>query len=98
MISRALGVPLRQQIANARQNERETLAQIEVVTSPSVGFDAEARQVVDLDQAGILDPTTLCVRSVQVAFAHARAILQTGVWDLTERTAPPQFPPSTRQP
>jgi len=90
MVVAALGVPLRQQISNARQNEQDTIAKISASSSPSVGFNAESRQVVDLEQAGVIDPTRMCTSAVQLAFEHARAILQTGVWDLTERT-PPQF-------
>jgi chaperonin GroEL len=88
MTAAALGIPLRQQIANARQNERDTLARIEASSSSSVGFNAESRKVEDLERAGIVDSTKMCVTAVQLAFVHARAILQTGVWDLTERTAP----------
>jgi chaperonin GroEL len=94
IVAAALEVPLRQQVANARQNEREVLAKIEASSLHSVGFDADTRQVVDLDQAGIVDSTGMCIRAVQLAFAHARAILQTGMWDLTEVTAP-QFPAIT---
>jgi len=87
MVASALEIPLRQQIANARQSERDILARIEGADSDSIGFDAESRQVVDLLEAGIVDPTRTSVSAVQLAFAHARAILQTGVWDLTARTA-----------
>jgi len=96
IIAGALEAPLRQQIVNARQSERDVLAQIEASPSHWVGFDAETRQVVNLDQSGILDPTGMSIRAVQLAFAHARAILQTGAWDLTERTTP-QFPAITEQ-
>jgi chaperonin GroEL len=88
MIAAALEVPLRQQIANARQNEREALAEIEMSSTNSVGFNAESREVEDLERTGIVDPTKMCISAVQLAFVHARAILQTGFWDLTERTAP----------
>jgi chaperonin GroEL len=85
MIATALEVPLRQQIVNARQNEPEALDQIEASASGSGGFNAESRQVVDMEQSGIVDPTTMCISALQLAFVHARAILQTGVWDVSER-------------
>ena len=92
IIAAGLEAPLRQQIVNARQSESDILAQMDGSSSNSVGFDAETRRVANLDQSGIVDPTGMCIRAAQLAFAHARAILQTGVWDLTEGTAP-QFPP-----
>jgi chaperonin GroEL len=86
VIATALAAPLRRQIANSRQNERDILTQMEATQSPWVGFDAETRRVVNLDQSGIVDPTGMCIKAVQLAFVDARAILETGVWDLTERT------------
>jgi chaperonin GroEL len=88
IIAAALEVPLRQQISNARQNDRDILAQIEKSSSDSVGFNAESMKVEDLDRSGIIDSMKMSVAAVEQAFVHARAILQTGVWDLTERTAP----------
>jgi chaperonin GroEL len=88
IVAAALEIPLRQQIANARQSEREVLAQIEASPSDWGGFNAESRKVEDLQRAGIADPTKMCISALQLGFVHARAILQTGVWDLTERTSP----------
>jgi chaperonin GroEL len=96
MLVATLEVPLRQQVANARQNEQDTLAKIKASSSRSVGFNAESRQVEDLGQSGVIDPTRMCASAVQLAFVHARAILQTGVWDLTERTAPHSPVPNER--
>jgi chaperonin GroEL len=97
-VATALQAPLRQQIANARQDERETLAQIVASSTGSVGFNADSRKVEDLEQAGILDPANMCIRAVQLAFVHARAILQTGAWDLTERTPPQHAGAAARNP
>jgi chaperonin GroEL len=66
IIRAALEIPLRQQIANARQSERDVLEQIESMGSPAMGFDAELRQVIDLDRAGILDPARTCITAVQL--------------------------------
>ena len=96
LVGAALEVPLRQQIANARQNEHDALAKIDASSSHSVGFNAESRQVEDLRRSGVIDPTRICTSAVQLAFVHARAILQTGVWDLTERTAPQFSAPNER--
>lgn len=88
IVAAALGVPQRQQIINARQNERDVLSQIQESSIGSVGFNAESHQVVDLELSGILDSTGVAVSALQLAFVHARAILQTGAWDLTDRAAP----------
>jgi chaperonin GroEL len=88
IVALALEVPLRQQVVNARQDEHEVLANLCKSSPDSVGFNAESRRIVDLYEAGVADPTRTCVTAVQLAFAHARAILQTGVWDLTDRTRP----------
>lgn len=85
-VAQSLEVPMRQQIVNARQNEREIFAQIDASSDNAVGFNAESRQVADLDAAGILDANKMCTGAIQLAFVHARAILQTGVWDLSDRT------------
>jgi chaperonin GroEL (HSP60 family) len=66
---------------------REVLVELEVSEKVSIGFEAESRIVQDLDEAGIFDPTITSMRAVELAFVHARAILQTGSWDLTERDA-----------
>ena len=86
-VAAALENPIRQQIVNARQDVREVLAELEVSEKVSIGFEAESRIVHDLDEAGIFDPTSTSMRAVELAFVHARAILQTGSWDLTERDA-----------
>jgi chaperonin GroEL len=83
----SLEAPLKQQIANARASETEIRSRIEASTENGIGFDAESRQVTNLDQTGVLDATRVCTEALQLAFVHARAILQTGVWDLTDRTS-----------
>jgi chaperonin GroEL len=82
----ALEAPLKQQIANARLSEGEVLTKIDGAAENGIGFDAESRQVRNLEEIGVLDPTRVCIEALKLAFVHARAILQTGVWDLTDRT------------
>jgi chaperonin GroEL len=84
----AIDAPARQQILNARLSDREFVPKIEAASEKWVGFNAESRQGTDLDEAGVLDAVAVCVSALNMAFTHARAILQTGVWDLTERSAP----------
>jgi hypothetical protein len=36
---------------------------------------------------GILDPVTITIRALQIAFGRAREVLQTGAWDITKPKA-----------
>lgn len=85
VISKALREPIRQQIFNARLSPDAVVAEVEQAGDRKVGFDAELRKVSNIEEAGILDATEMCVQALLLAFAHARAILQTGAWDLTVR-------------
>ena len=49
-----------------------------------MGFNAEVRQICNLSTDGVLDATKIVVRTLQIAFAHARTVLQTGAWDISE--------------
>jgi len=89
----AMAVCIQQQIINARQIDRDVLAQIQQSSDNSIGFNAESGKVDNLENSGVLDPTVMCTTALQLAFVHARAILQTGAWDLTDRTvADPRGP------
>ena len=94
VVRKALQVPLLTQIANANSSEAEVLTEIRESAAVTPGFNAEKRVVEDLDAAGVLDATRIVVRALQIAFVHARTVLQTGAWDLTQR-APSEitFPP-----
>jgi TCP-1/cpn60 chaperonin family len=82
-VTTALESPIRQQILNAHGSEQQVIDAIESNSDPSVGFDADSGRVCDLSDAGIIDSTRIVVSALQLAFAHARAILQTGVWDIS---------------
>lgn len=86
-VMQSLGSPFKQQIANARVSEDQVLEEMEASAEDRIGFDAESRQLADLEKKGVLDATKLCTTALQLAFVHARAVLQTGVWDLTDRSS-----------
>jgi chaperonin GroEL len=86
VVVQSLEAPLKQQIANARVSEDRVLKEMEASADDKTGFEAESRRVADLEKAGVLDATKLCTTALELAFVHARAVLQTGVWDLTDRT------------
>jgi chaperonin GroEL (HSP60 family) len=50
----------------------------------SVGFNVQTSAVEDLATAGILDPVKSLRLAVTLAAAHAKAVLQTGAWELEE--------------
>jgi chaperonin GroEL len=85
-VTAALGASLKQQAANARVSEDQVLNEINASPEGKIGFDAESRKLTDLEKAGVVDATSLCTTALQLAFVHARAVLQTGVWDLTDRS------------
>ena len=94
IVGAALAVPLIQQIDNAREDPHEVVGVIDgKLDSRHLGLNAETGKIVDLRRAGIIDPTKTCVRAVELAFVHARAILQTGVWNLGDKPVPqtPKF-------
>jgi chaperonin GroEL len=86
VVAQSLEAPLKQQIANARVSEDQVLKEIWALDEDKFGFDAESRRTVDLQQNGVLDATKFCTTALELAFVHARAVLQTGVWDLTDRS------------
>jgi chaperonin GroEL (HSP60 family) len=51
---------------------------------PSVGYNLQTSDVEDLAKAGIIDPVKSVRLAVTLAVAHAKAVLQTGAWELEE--------------
>jgi chaperonin GroEL len=90
IIADALEVPLRVQLGNSRVAVSDVLTELTQSSDVSVGFNAETRRVSNLQDGGVLDATKVVVRGLQIAFAHARTVLQTGAWDISEHTRPPQ--------
>jgi chaperonin GroEL (HSP60 family) len=50
---------------------------------PNTGFNAARLQLSDLAEDGVLDPAQFAIRGLQIAFSHARNVLQTGAFDIS---------------
>lgn len=79
----ALEEPTRRLIATAKQDEQSTMATIVSPMAPRFGFNARTGSSGDLVSAGILDPEPVLTHALSVAFSHARRVLLTDTWDLT---------------
>jgi chaperonin GroEL len=53
------------------------------------GVDIRTRQVVNMREAGIVDPVGSLCKAVEIASTYATTILQTKAWDLAEPSVPP---------
>jgi chaperonin GroEL len=81
-IASVLKEPIRQLIENSKRSPTQMLEEIRRSSSPNVGFNTATGQIEDLVEAGIIDSVWPLRISVQVAFSHARAVLQTGAWEM----------------
>jgi len=59
VVSRAPEIPIRQQIQNARRNVDEVVGELDGLPVGPRGFNAQTREVEDLFEAGVLDPTKM---------------------------------------
>jgi chaperonin GroEL len=82
-IAAVLEEPIRQLVENARRSPTQILAEIHQSLSSSLGFNADSGQLEDLVGVGVVDSVRALDLSVRVAFSHARAVLQTGTWDMS---------------
>jgi chaperonin GroEL len=83
-ISYTLEQPVRRLIESVKPGDMEILDKAAKSPSDAIGFNVETRIVENLVDTGILDPARSMRISLEVAFSHAQAILQTGAWDLGE--------------
>jgi len=84
-LASVLEEPISQLIENARRSRTQLLEEIRKSSSPRVGFNVATGKTEDLMEAGIADSVWPLRQSVQVGFARARAVLQTGVWDMSAK-------------
>lgn len=87
-VAMALQVPVIAIINNAGVSYTQVLARIDEATKTTTGFNIVTSQVEDLAKAGILDPAKMLRSGLEIAFSHARVMLETSEWDLT----PPENP------
>lgn len=78
----ALLAPLRAQIENSRVSLAEITEKLNEIPDGEMGFDAAKRQITNLKDGQVLDAKKIVIRSLQVAFSHARNVLQTGAWEI----------------
>jgi chaperonin GroEL len=82
-IASVLQEPVYQLIENARRSPTQVVAEIQKSSSQNLGFNSTTGQIEDLVNAGVVDAVGCLEFAVQVAFSHARAVLQTGTWDVS---------------
>ena len=95
IVKRALEEPIRQIVANAGLEPSVIVARVKAEKGVTRGFDAETLELVDMMQAGIIDPTKVERVALQNAASVASLILTTQVLvtDLPEeKTAAPPMP------
>lgn len=96
-VSYALEQPTRRLIESVKPGDTEILERTAMLPSGTVGFNVENRVVEDLVDAGVLDPVRSLRVSLEVAFSHAQAILQTGEWDVGELRAEASINPEVNR-
>lgn len=84
LLMEALTAPIYAQIKNARLPVEGIMDElIKHQNSAEIGFDARDLKVENLARAKVLDPASIVRRQLQIAFGHARKVLQTGGWDVS---------------
>jgi chaperonin GroEL len=84
LLMEALTAPIYAQIKNARLPVEGIVDElIEHQNDPEIGFNARELKVENLARAGVLDPASIVKRQLQIAFGHARNVLQTAGWDVS---------------
>jgi len=82
IISDALATPLKAQVSNSRVPFPEIAQELNETADGEAGFDATRRQITNLKAGQVFDATRIVTRGVQIAFSHARNVLQTGAWEI----------------
>jgi chaperonin GroEL len=90
-IAGALEEPLRQLAINNSLDPDDVVKRVKRATKPGTGFNSEAGKLQDLGSAGILDPAATVTHAIQLAFSHARILLETGAWDSSGPKTPKQL-------
>lgn len=91
IVSDSLAAPLTAQLKNSRVLSERILQDLEPQRGNlEVGFNALTLATDNLVKVGVLDPVTIAVRGLQIAFSHARKVLQTGAWDISQPRQRPE--------
>jgi chaperonin GroEL len=95
IVRRTLSAPLKQIIENAGKEFANVVMQLAGKKSNTIGYDADSDQIVDMFEAGIVDPTKVTRSALQNAASIASIFLTTGaaITDLPEeKSATPGMP------
>lgn len=82
IVAQALEAPFRRIIENAQGSPTQVVHEISQQDGDTIGFNAETDQIEDIGASGIIDAAMVLKSAVDVAFDHAKFILQTGDWGL----------------
>jgi chaperonin GroEL len=77
IVRRALEEPIRQIVANAGLEGSVVVAKVKAASKPTLGFDAETNESVDMLEVGIIDPTKVERVALQNAASIASLLLTT---------------------
>lgn len=83
-VSKALEDPMKCLIENAKASPTQVMHEVSQQENATLGFNVDNKRVEDLVQAGILDSKKMLRVALEVAFAHAKFLLETEDWDLNE--------------
>jgi chaperonin GroEL len=77
IVRRALEEPIRQIVANAGLEGSGVVAKVKAASKPTLGFDAETNESVDMLEVGIIDPTKVERVALQNTASIASLLLTT---------------------
>jgi chaperonin GroEL len=87
-VSSALEAPLRTLVKNTGRSPDEVVAQVLGNERPNIGFNAASSEVADVWEAGIIDPSAVLARAVEIAGSTARMFLEAGSWAIGSKLEP----------
>jgi chaperonin GroEL (HSP60 family) len=80
----ALEALLRALIATTPESPAKVISELKRAENNSTGFNVETSTIEDLASVGVIDPIKSVRLALTLAVAHAKAVLQTGAWELEE--------------
>lgn len=93
ILNDALLAPLKSIIINTGANYENVIDDLTNQLSPTVGFDTKTKKLVDMFEAGIVDPTDVVLNAIKNAIGVAASILTTGtIITLPREESVPQMP------
>jgi len=81
-VIQALEKPIHHLIENAHKSPTQAITEIRKHEEPTVGFNVNTMRVEDLAAAGVIDSAKMLRMALEIAFTHAKSVLQTEDWDL----------------